>query len=213
MSRPGLPVSAKGSGSGPLRPPATMPSPRRPRFEVRQSSSMASASAPVSASRPSTSANDQYGRFQREIVPHLDAAYNFARFLSRNPDAAQDIVQEAFLRAYQALRRISGRRCPRLDFFHRAQLLSQLAAGRPPEGARGDRRASPRRRRRFLHRRCRVRRRHAGNRPAAKLGSRQGPRRSQQAAAKLARSAGVARTGRAVLPPDGGDRWHCRSAP
>lgn len=40
-------------------------------------------------------------RFQRMIVPHLDAAYNFARFLSRDADAAQDIVQEAFLRAYR----------------------------------------------------------------------------------------------------------------
>jgi RNA polymerase sigma factor (sigma-70 family) len=47
------------------------------------------------------SAKDAYGRFQRDIVPHLDPAYNFARFLSRNPDAAQDIVQEAFLRAYR----------------------------------------------------------------------------------------------------------------
>jgi RNA polymerase sigma factor (sigma-70 family) len=48
-----------------------------------------------------TGANDLHVRFQQEIVPHLDAAYNFARFLSRNPDAAQDIVQEAFLRAYR----------------------------------------------------------------------------------------------------------------
>jgi RNA polymerase sigma-70 factor (ECF subfamily) len=39
--------------------------------------------------------------FQETIVPHLDAAYNFARFLSRDADAAQDIVQEAFLRAYR----------------------------------------------------------------------------------------------------------------
>lgn len=39
--------------------------------------------------------------FQNVIVPHLDAAYNFARFLSRDADAAQDIVQEAFLRAYR----------------------------------------------------------------------------------------------------------------
>ena len=45
--------------------------------------------------------NDLYQRFHREIVPHLDAAYNFARFLSRNPDAAQDIVQDSFLRAYR----------------------------------------------------------------------------------------------------------------
>ena len=51
--------------------------------------------------RQSASANDTHARFQREIVPHLDAAYNFARFLSRNADAAQDIVQEAFLRAYR----------------------------------------------------------------------------------------------------------------
>jgi RNA polymerase sigma-70 factor (ECF subfamily) len=40
-------------------------------------------------------------RFQRDIVSQLDAAYNFARFLSRDADAAQDIVQEAFLRAYR----------------------------------------------------------------------------------------------------------------
>jgi RNA polymerase sigma-70 factor (ECF subfamily) len=40
-------------------------------------------------------------RFQHIFVPHLDAAYSFARFLSRDADAAQDIVQEAFLRAYR----------------------------------------------------------------------------------------------------------------
>lgn len=33
------------------------------------------------------------------ILPHLDAAYNFARWLTRNNDDAQDIVQEACLRA------------------------------------------------------------------------------------------------------------------
>jgi RNA polymerase sigma factor (sigma-70 family) len=40
-------------------------------------------------------------RFERDIVSQLDAAYNFARFLSRDADAAHDIVQEAFLRAYR----------------------------------------------------------------------------------------------------------------
>jgi RNA polymerase sigma factor (sigma-70 family) len=40
-------------------------------------------------------------RFNQVIIPHLDGAYNFARFLSRDADAAQDIVQEAFLRAYR----------------------------------------------------------------------------------------------------------------
>lgn len=60
------------------------------------------------ASPLTLSAKDQYDRFQREIVPHLDAAYNFARFLSRDPDAAQDIVQETFLRAYRSFEGYQG---------------------------------------------------------------------------------------------------------
>src|SRR6266581_3571105 len=77
---------------------------------VRELSAMASASAApdASAARRSADGNDLYARFHREIVPHLDAAYNFARFLSRNPDAAQDIVQESFLRAYRGFDRYQG---------------------------------------------------------------------------------------------------------
>ncbi|MBO9545964.1 sigma-70 family RNA polymerase sigma factor [Caulobacter sp.] len=41
-------------------------------------------------------------RFQFLVLPHLDAAYGYARFLCREPTAAEDIVQEAFLRAYKA---------------------------------------------------------------------------------------------------------------
>ncbi len=48
------------------------------------------------------SGDDTLARFKQNIVPQLDAAYNFARFLSRDADAAQDIVQEAFLRAYRS---------------------------------------------------------------------------------------------------------------
>jgi len=40
-------------------------------------------------------------RFDRSILIHLDAAYNFARYLSRDADAAEDIVQEACLRAWR----------------------------------------------------------------------------------------------------------------
>jgi RNA polymerase sigma factor (sigma-70 family) len=47
------------------------------------------------------SADATLARFKQTVVPQLDAAYNFARFLSRDADAAQDIVQEAFLRAYR----------------------------------------------------------------------------------------------------------------
>ena len=60
------------------------------------------ASERVAAQRQTTGTTDTLARFQRDIVPQLDAAYNFARFLSRDADAAQDIVQEAFLRAYRS---------------------------------------------------------------------------------------------------------------
>ncbi|MDB5970798.1 MAG: polymerase subunit sigma [Hydrocarboniphaga sp.] len=33
--------------------------------------------------------------------PHLDAAYNLARWLTRDPQDAEDVVQEAYLRAFR----------------------------------------------------------------------------------------------------------------
>jgi len=39
--------------------------------------------------------------FEREVLPHLDAAYNLARWLTRNDQDAQDVVQEAYLRAFR----------------------------------------------------------------------------------------------------------------
>lgn len=62
----------------------------------------------ILARSSSVSANDTLIQFQRSIVPQLDAAYNFARFLSRDADAAQDIVQEAFLRAYRGFAGYQG---------------------------------------------------------------------------------------------------------
>ncbi len=37
--------------------------------------------------------------FEQIMLPHLDAAHNLARWLTRSEDDAQDIVQEAYLRA------------------------------------------------------------------------------------------------------------------
>jgi RNA polymerase sigma-70 factor, ECF subfamily len=39
--------------------------------------------------------------FERQVLPHLDAAYNLARFLMRNDQDAEDIVQEAASRAFR----------------------------------------------------------------------------------------------------------------
>lgn len=40
-------------------------------------------------------------RFEREVLPYLDDAYRFARWLSRSPGEAEDVVQEAMLRAFR----------------------------------------------------------------------------------------------------------------
>jgi RNA polymerase sigma-70 factor, ECF subfamily len=39
--------------------------------------------------------------FEQVVLPHLDAAYNLARWLVCNTHDAEDIVQEAFLRAFK----------------------------------------------------------------------------------------------------------------
>jgi len=38
-------------------------------------------------------------RFEAIVLPHLDAAYTLARYLTRDDHDAQDIVQDAYLRA------------------------------------------------------------------------------------------------------------------
>jgi len=47
-------------------------------------------------------------RFEEVFLPHLDAAYNLARWLLRNDQDAEDCVQDAYLRAYKAFPRFRG---------------------------------------------------------------------------------------------------------
>ena len=41
-------------------------------------------------------------RFESQVMPHRAAAYNLAYWLLQNREEAEDVVQDAFLRAYQA---------------------------------------------------------------------------------------------------------------
>ena len=47
-------------------------------------------------------------RFEQLIMPHLDSAHNLARWLVHNDSDAEDIVQEACLRAYKYLDGFEG---------------------------------------------------------------------------------------------------------
>jgi RNA polymerase sigma-70 factor (ECF subfamily) len=45
--------------------------------------------------------HEKQARFEQTVMPHLDAAYNLARWLTGNEHDAQDVVQDAYLRAYK----------------------------------------------------------------------------------------------------------------
>ena len=46
--------------------------------------------------------------FEAMMLPHLDAAHNLAKWLLRNEQDAQDVVQEAFLRAFKSFAGFHG---------------------------------------------------------------------------------------------------------
>lgn len=41
-------------------------------------------------------------RFREQMLPHMDAALTLARYLTRDASAAEDVVQEAYLRAFRS---------------------------------------------------------------------------------------------------------------
>ena len=50
-----------------------------------------------------------HGRqFEDLFLPYLNAAYSLARFIARDPVAADDIVQESFLRAFRSFDKYRG---------------------------------------------------------------------------------------------------------
>jgi len=52
--------------------------------------------------------DERRDRFEALVLPHLDAAYRFARWLSASTDDAEDVAQEALLRAYRSLDSLRG---------------------------------------------------------------------------------------------------------
>jgi len=72
-------------------------------------------------------------RFEHVVLPHLDAAYNLARWITRNDHDAQDVVQEAVLRAYRFFEGLRGEARPWLLAIVRNSCLSWLQVNRPAD--------------------------------------------------------------------------------
>ena len=53
-------------------------------------------------------ANDDYARFGAVVLPHLGDAYALARWLTGNTTDAEDVVQEACLRAFRGIGGFTG---------------------------------------------------------------------------------------------------------
>ncbi len=68
--------------------------------------------------------------FERQVLPHLDAAYNVARWLVREPGAADDVVQEALLRALRYHAGLRGEAKPWLLQIVRNVAYAHIAARR-----------------------------------------------------------------------------------
>ena len=44
---------------------------------------------------------NSFNTFEQAVLPHVDAAYNLARWMTRNEQDAQDVVQESYFRAFR----------------------------------------------------------------------------------------------------------------
>lgn len=51
---------------------------------------------------------EQQARFEELFLPHLDAAYSLARLLVKRDQDAQDVVQDAYIRALKGFKRFRG---------------------------------------------------------------------------------------------------------
>jgi RNA polymerase sigma factor (sigma-70 family) len=63
---------------------------------------------PSNRSSAAASAAVEVDAFRRVIVPHLDGAYNLARYLTCDPVLSEDIVQDAFVRALRGFSQFRG---------------------------------------------------------------------------------------------------------
>jgi RNA polymerase sigma-70 factor (ECF subfamily) len=77
-------------------------------FSLMRFATLRPASASSATVLPSPSDAELAHNFQRTILPHLDGAYNLARYLTRDASVSEDVVQDAMLRAFRAFGQFRG---------------------------------------------------------------------------------------------------------
>ncbi|MEW1956264.1 sigma-70 family RNA polymerase sigma factor [Kineococcus sp. NPDC059986] len=105
-------VDPRSPSRGAVGPPGRRPGARGPRGGGVQvqglgSSAMTEQTARVSAEDPAQqlaqeTADERAARFERDALPFLDQLYSAALRMTRNPADAEDLVQDAFAKAYGA---------------------------------------------------------------------------------------------------------------
>jgi len=83
------------------------------------------------------SVSERKRRFEQTVLPHLDAGFNLARWLTRNDHDAEDVIQEAVLRAYRYFDGLRGEPRPWLLAIVRNSCMTWLQVNRPAELAGG----------------------------------------------------------------------------
>ena len=63
---------------------------------------------PSASARSTTTDFDDKALFASVVMPHIDAAYRLARWLTGSSTDAEDVVQDAALHAYRAIRGFAG---------------------------------------------------------------------------------------------------------
>jgi len=109
--------------------------------------------APLGIKHPDTESLERtmpHSRFEEVVLPHLDAAFNYARWLTRNQADAEDVVQDAYVRAlrfFSSLRGDNARawlltivrhtwygRFPRSGGGHEMRVFDEMSNECPAEG-------------------------------------------------------------------------------
>ena len=76
---------------------------------------------------------ERHERFKQSVLPHLGAAFNLARWLTRNDHDAEDVLQEAMMRAYRYFDSLRGEPRPWLLAIVRNACFTWLRSNRPAE--------------------------------------------------------------------------------